>query len=172
MDANRLRTNQDQAESEAKQTHATAVKVTGTLDAAKLAFAEALEKKDQAEGFAATKWDEAAAAAERAQEAAEAAAVASQEATDAGSVATNAVNRRQTCANRVDAAEFQLKGMESQRVDIYAHDHKEQQRSAQPQPPQPLAHQATEEVSDSQSDWKVDDDQKWLPLGFWGKFKR
>lgn len=65
MDANRLRTNQDQAESEAKQAHATALKVTGTLDAAKLAFAEALEKKDQAEGFAATKWDEAAAAAER-----------------------------------------------------------------------------------------------------------
>ena len=63
----------------------------------------------------------------------------------------------QKSARTAEASRLQQQAKVERRVEIFAHRHKEQERIAQPQPPQPLAHQTTEELSGSEDDWEVEE---------------
>ena len=61
----------------------------------------------------------------------------------------------QKSARAAEASRLQQQAEVERRVELFAHRHKEQQRSAQLQPPQPMAHQASEELSGSEDDWNI-----------------
>ncbi len=105
MDANRLRANREQAETDCASAEATAQKLAALLDTAQSAFADATAKKEGAEEFAASKWDEASSAAERAGVLREAAEQAADESADAARQAAAAEARRLGCESKLAAAD-------------------------------------------------------------------
>ena len=56
-----------------------------------------------------------------------------------------------------EASRLQQQADVERRVEIFAQRQEKEQRSAQLQPPQPMAHHSTEELSGSEDDWEVEE---------------